>query len=118
MEYLTIKESVQLTGKSESSIKRMIKEFKSEGITEKNGYPILKHENLPTKYQKIYIQKKALEDYFRIPNKNKSTSNSNHSKDLNMNSSNNDSGELLKRTLELLENELLKKKSAHRPIVG
>lgn len=62
-EHLTVKEAAALVGKSESTIKRFVRE-------NKGNKKYFKHEKLPTGHKKIYISKAFLELSF---NSSKST---------------------------------------------
>lgn len=56
-EHLTVREAAEFTGKSESTIKRIVR-------LEKGNKKYFKYETLPTGHQKIYISKAFLELYF------------------------------------------------------
>lgn len=57
VKYLTVKEAAEFTGKSESTIKRLVR-------LEKGNKKVFKYEDLPTGFRKIYISKSFLEHYY------------------------------------------------------
>jgi hypothetical protein len=61
MRYLTIKEAAELTGKSESTIKRIARR-------EKGNKKYFKYEKLPTGHQKVYVSISFLELQFGYKN--------------------------------------------------
>lgn len=57
IKYLSVKEAAEYTGKSESTIKRLVR-------SEKGNSKFFKFEKLPTGHQKIYISKAYLQQSF------------------------------------------------------
>jgi L-ribulose-5-phosphate 3-epimerase UlaE len=68
MEFLSIKDSVYYTSKSESTIKRLVKEIQSSSKNKAALSKKIKFEPLKTGHQKTFINKAFLDEYFNIGN--------------------------------------------------
>lgn len=76
MKFLTIKEAAGLTGKSESTIKRFVRETKSKQPKKYSNNKCFKFEKLPTGHEKILISEDFLnENYSTVQNTNLNSSN-------------------------------------------
>lgn len=102
MKYLTIKEAAELTGKSESTIKRFVRETKKKQPIKYNSIKCFKFEKLSTGHEKILIAEDFLnENYSTVQN-------------VNLNSSNEQLNEPLKNSenesfIEFLKQQLVEK---------
>lgn len=75
MKFLTIKEAADLTGKSESTIKRFIRETKNKQPKKYSNTKFFKFEKLSTGHQKIMISEDFLcENYSTVQNANLNSS--------------------------------------------
>ena len=75
MKYLTIKEATELTGKSESTIKRFVREIKKKHPNKYSSNKCFKFEKLPTGHEKVLISEDFLnENYSTVQNANLNSS--------------------------------------------
>lgn len=76
MRYLTIKEAAELTGKSESTIKRFVRETKKKQPKKYSNNKCFKFEKLSTGHEKILIAEDFLnENYSTVQNGDLNSSN-------------------------------------------
>jgi hypothetical protein len=68
MEFLSVKDSAAYTSKSESTIKRLVKEVQSSSKNKTQISKKIKFEPLKTGHRKTLISKDLLDDYFDISN--------------------------------------------------
>lgn len=102
MKYLTIKEAADLTGKSESTIKRFVRETKKKQPKKYSSVKCFKFEKLSTGHEKILIAEDFLnENYSTVQNVNLNSSNEQLNEPLN--SSENES------IIEFLKQQLIEK---------
>lgn len=69
MEFLTIKEAAEATGKGESTIKRFVRETKKNNPNKYSNNRCFKFEKLPTGHKKILISKSFLSETYSIVEK-------------------------------------------------
>lgn len=99
MKFLTIKEAAELTGKSESTIKRFVRETKNKQPKKYSSNKCFKFEKLSTGHEKILISEDFLnENYSTVQNTNLNSSNEQLNEPLN-NSVNQELIEFLKAQL-------------------
>lgn len=109
MRFLTIKEAAELTGKSESTIKRFVRETKNKQPKKYIDSRFFKFEKLSTNHEKILISEHFLnENYSTVQNANMNSSNEPLSEPLN-NSINQTLIEFLKRELNHKNEQLSEK---------
>lgn len=76
MRFLTIKEAAELTGKSQSTIKRFVRETKNKQPNKYSNNKCFKFEKLPTGHEKILIYEGFLnENYSTVQNTNLNSTN-------------------------------------------
>lgn len=64
--YLSVKEAVEYSGKSESTIKRMVRDVKANATKSNINKRFFKFEKLPNGHEKIFISKGFIDDYFNL----------------------------------------------------
>ena len=64
MQFLTIQESAEVTGKSESTIKRFVREIKSKNPKKYSDSKCFRFEKLPTGHKKILISLSFLQEKY------------------------------------------------------
>lgn len=108
MKFLSIKETVVFSGKSESSIKRIIAKIKRENPEKYNDLNIFKFEKLPTGHDKIFINQSYINDLFNVKS-NDSFNKSEHINEPLDKQLDNEVYMLLNKTVDLLHKELNEK---------
>lgn len=109
MKFLTIKEAAELTGKSESTIKRFVRETKNKQPKKYSSTKCFKFEKLSTGHEKILIAEDFLsENYSTVQNVNLNSSNEQLTEPLN-NSVNQTLIEFLKQELGQKNEQLAEK---------
>lgn len=68
IKYYTVKEAAEITGKSESTIKRIVRNTKTNKPSSIANKKYFKFEILPTGHEKIFISKGFLEEFFNVHN--------------------------------------------------
>jgi hypothetical protein len=91
MEYITLKEAVKLTGKSESTFRKVARKLKESNS--KN----IKLEKLPTGHDKLLFKLSYVNSHFLV------------GKSIESNKSNNSNESTLEKVVSILENQLLEK---------
>lgn len=109
MIFLTIKEAAELTGKSESTIKRFVRETKKNHPKKYSSNKCFKFEKLSTGHEKILIAEDFLkENYSTVQNTNLNSSNEPLSEPLN-NTVNQTLIEYLKQELDRKNDQIAEK---------
>lgn len=109
MKFLTIKEAADLTGKSESTIKRFVRETKNKQPKKYSNTSFFKFEKLSTGHEKIMISEAFLcENYSTVQNANLNSSNEPLSEPLN-NTVNQTLIEYLKQELDRKNDQIAEK---------
>ena len=109
MKFLTIKEAAELTGKSESTIKRFVRETKNKQPKKYSSTKCFKFEKLSTGHEKILIAEDFLsENYSTVQNGNLNSSNEQLNEPLN-NSVNQTLIEYLKQELDCKNEQIAEK---------
>lgn len=66
IKYYTVKEAAEITGKSESTIKRIVRNTKKNKPSSIANQKYFKFEILPTGHEKIFISREFLKEYFNV----------------------------------------------------
>jgi hypothetical protein len=97
--YITVKDAAKLTGKSESTIKRIVRETKKNKPSYIANQKYFKFEILPTGHEKIFISRDFLKEFFNIQNPTTKQRSNEHSNERYDNTVNQELIEFLKTQL-------------------